>query len=121
MSGPRKNKTSSQDGPTVRWASEVSASEILDSLPDAVFTTDRQMRINYFNRAASAITGFRTQEALGMYCKDVLKSDICETECPIKRALDSQENIFDIETALTTIEKVEIPIIIVSTSPASNL
>ena len=106
MSSQSKKKIRIEDGPSVRWASEVSAAAILDSLPDAVFTTDRQMRINYFNRAASAITGFRTREALGMYCKDVLKSDICETECPIKRALDSQQNIFDIETAITTISKV---------------
>ncbi|UCG81931.1 MAG: hypothetical protein JSV60_08480, partial [Desulfobacterales bacterium] len=27
-------------------------------MPDAVVTTDRQMRINYFNRVASEITEF---------------------------------------------------------------
>jgi PAS domain S-box-containing protein len=70
------------------------------------------MRINYFNRAAAALTGFRASEAIGMYCKDILKSGICETECPIKRALDSHQNIFNIETALTTIERVEVPILI---------
>jgi two-component system cell cycle sensor histidine kinase/response regulator CckA len=97
---------------TIKWSSEVSPYEILHSLPDAVFTTDRQMRINYFNLAASKITGFRPQEALGMYCKDVLKSDTCETECPIKRALDSKENIFNIESVITTATGEQITILI---------
>jgi two-component system cell cycle sensor histidine kinase/response regulator CckA len=112
MRVPFKKETELEGGQSVQWSSEVTASEILHSLPDAVFTTDRQMRINYFNRAAAAITGFRAFEAIGMYCKDILKSSICETECPIKRALDSHQNIFNIETALTTIEKIEIPILI---------
>jgi PAS domain S-box-containing protein len=112
MGVPFKKKTELEDAQSVQWSTEVSASEILHSLPDAVFTTDRQMRINYFNRAAAAITGFRASEAIGMYCKDILKSSICETECPVKRALDSQQNIFNIESALTTIERVEIPILV---------
>ena len=86
----------------IKWSSEISAFEILHSLPDAVFTTDRQMRINYFNLAASALTGFSPQEAVGMYCRDVLKVDLCETQCPIKRALDANQNIFNVETTIQT-------------------
>ena len=96
---------------TIKRSLEVDPYEILHSLPDAVFTTDRQMRINYFNLAASAITGFRPQEALGMYCKDVLKSDTCETECPIKKALDSNENIFNIESVIATVTGEQITVL----------
>jgi len=92
-------------------SSEVSAREILHSLPDAVITTDRQMRINYFNLAASKLTGFRPREALGMFCKDVLKSEICETECLIKKALDSNQNIFSHETVITTADGRRLPIL----------
>lgn len=92
-------------------SSEVSAREILHSLPDAVITTDRQMRINYFNLAASKLTGFRPREALGMFCKDVLKSDICETECLIKKALDSNQNIFSFETDITSAYGERLPIL----------
>lgn len=97
---------------TIKRSSEVDPYEILHSLPDAVFTTDRQMRINYFNLAASAITGFRPREALGMYCKDVLKSDTCETECHIKKVLDSNENIFNIESVITNVTGEQITILI---------
>ncbi len=102
----------SESKKTIKWSSEISPYEILHSLPDAVFTTDRQMRINYFNLAAGNITGFSPQEALGMYCKDILKSDTCEIECPIKKALDSNQNIFNIETVITTDTGEQITILI---------
>ena len=86
-----------------QWPLEVSADEILHSLPDAVFTCDSQMRINYFNLEATRLTGFRPKEAIGMYCKDILKSEMCEMGCLIKKALDSKQNVFDVETVLTTV------------------
>ena len=101
-----------KDDKTIKSSSDLSASEILYSMPDAVFTTDRQMRINYFNQVASEMTGFRPQEALGMYCKDVLKSNICETECLIKKALDTRQNIFNVETVITSAEGEKISILI---------
>lgn len=87
----------------IKWPLEVSAYEILHSLPDAVFTCDRQMRINYFNIKATELTGFRPIEALGMYCKDILKSGMCETECLVKKALDSNQNVFNVESSLTNV------------------
>lgn len=93
-------------------ARDISASAILHSLPDAVFVTDLQARITYFNRAAEKITGFRAHEAQGMYCKDVLKSGLCETECAVKRALDSDQNIFNIETTITTATSKTIPALV---------
>jgi len=109
---------------TTRWTSEVNTSDILHSLPDAVFTTDHQMRINYFNKAASTITGFKPNEAIGMYCRDVMKTDICDTECPIKQALDSNQNIFNIETNITTVHGEKLTILISATilaSPAGDI
>jgi PAS domain S-box-containing protein len=87
----------------------ISAAVVLHSLPDAVFITDPQMRIEYFNLAAEKITGFRSYEALGMYCKDILKTGICETECVVKRALDADQDIFNIETTITTVTGQTIP------------
>ena len=97
---------------TIKWSTQVSAPEILHSLPDAIFTTDRQMRINYFNLAASEIVKLSPQEAIGMYCKDVLKSDICETECLVKRALDSNQNIFNVETVITNADGEKISVMV---------
>lgn len=95
-----------------RLPKDISASVILHSLPDAVFITDPQMRITYFNLAAEKITGFKSHEACGMYCKDVLKSGLCETECAVKRALDTNQNVFNIETTITTATGQTIPALV---------
>lgn len=90
----------------------VGLDEVLKSIPDAVFTMDRQMRINYFSKAAEMMTGFPAKQAKGMYCRDVLKTDMCDMECNIFKALRIQENIFDIETVFKTIDNEKIPILI---------
>ncbi len=94
------------------WTKDISATTILHSLPDAVFMTDPQMRIFYFNLAAEKITGFKSREAIGMYCKDVLKSGICKTECVVKQALDTDKNIFNIETTIITATGQTIPALV---------
>ncbi len=88
---------------------EVAAEQILAAIPNAVFATDKDMRIIYFNRIAEEITGFRKEEAIGMYCQDVFKTDLCEYQCIIKRAFDSGKNIFHIEAELTDDEGRKIP------------
>ncbi|MFP4285431.1 MAG: PAS domain-containing protein, partial [Desulfovermiculus sp.] len=54
---------------------------ILESISDGVFTIDIQKRITSFNRAAASITGFTQQEAIGQYCFDIFRADICEHDC----------------------------------------
>ncbi|MEW6068398.1 MAG: ATP-binding protein [Nitrospirota bacterium] len=94
------------------WPLKLDASITLQSLPDGVFITDPQMRIIYFNLAAERMTGFKSYEAVGMYCKDVLKSGLCSTDCVVKRALDSDQNIFNIETTITTVTGQIIPALV---------
>ena len=55
--------------------------QLLDSVPDGVFTVDTEWRVTFFNRAAEQITGIRGQEALGRRCCDVFRTSICETAC----------------------------------------
>ncbi|MFZ5907251.1 MAG: PAS domain S-box protein [Nitrospirota bacterium] len=94
------------------WPKDINASTILHSLPNAVFFTDLQMRILYFNLEAEKITGFKAYEACGMYCKDVLKTGICETECVVKKALDADQDISNIETTLKTATGKTIPALV---------
>ncbi len=90
----------------------ISATSVLHSFPDAVFFTDTQMRISYFNAEAERITEFKAHEACGMYCKDVLKTGLCETECVIKKALDADRNIFNIETTIKTATGKTVPALV---------
>lgn len=60
---------------------------ILESVRDGVFTVDLDKRITAFNPAAESITGFSASEAMGQYCFDVFRTDICETRCPLDHTL----------------------------------
>lgn len=60
---------------------------ILECINDGVFTIDAEKRITSFNRAAAAITGFSAQEAVGCYCFEVFRADICEKSCALDHTL----------------------------------
>ena len=84
---------------------------ILNRIPDGLFTTDQEWRITYFNPAAEKITGFSARDAIGMYCKDVFKNSICETDCSLKRAVAEGSDIHNKEYEITNIEGKKVPII----------
>lgn len=71
------------------------ASIILDSVADGVFTVNEEMLITYFNKAAEKITGVKTEYAVGNYCFDILKSNVCETDCPIRFSFDTGKDVID--------------------------
>ncbi|MCD6319232.1 MAG: PAS domain S-box protein [Candidatus Desulfofervidaceae bacterium] len=95
----------------VQSALEVAAEQILAAIPNAVFATDKNMRIIYFNKIAEKITGFKEKEAIGMYCRDVFKTDLCGYQCLIERAFESGKNIFHVEAELTDAEGEKIPVL----------
>ncbi|MDA8123655.1 MAG: sigma 54-interacting transcriptional regulator [Deltaproteobacteria bacterium] len=66
---------------------------ILDSIADGVFTVDDHWLITSFNRAAEQITGVRREEAIGQRCKDVLKADVCEKGCVLRKTMQSGKSI----------------------------
>jgi len=90
---------------------EESFVEILNRIPDGLFTTDQEWRITYFNPAAENITGFSAYDAVGMYCKDVFKNSICESDCALKRAVAEGHDIHNREYTITNIDGKEVPII----------
>jgi len=93
------------------YQKEESFIEILNRIPDGLFTTDAEWRITYFNPAAEKITGFSAYDAVGMYCKDVFKNTICETDCALKRAVAEKSDIHNREYEITNIDGKQVPII----------
>jgi len=98
------------------YQKEESFVEILNRIPDGLFTTDKELRITYFNPAAEKITGFPSADAVGMYCKDVFKNKICETDCALKRVCEIDGDIHNREYVITNIEGRGIPIICSTTA-----
>jgi len=66
---------------------------IVESISDGVFTVDFEKRITFFNRAAELITGFKAEEAIGQYCFDIFRADICQAKCPIDAAIAGHPQI----------------------------
>ncbi|MCX7874710.1 MAG: sigma 54-interacting transcriptional regulator [Melioribacteraceae bacterium] len=83
---------------------------ILDSIAEGVFTVDKDFRINFFNKAAEKITGQKREEVLGKFCKNIFKSPVCLSDCPIALVLKTKKSIFDYESKITDANGKLIPI-----------
>ncbi len=83
---------------------------ILDSIAEGVMTVDKNFRIHFFNRAAERIIGYKREEVIGQFCKNVFKSGLCYVDCPISTALKSRKNVFDFEANVESRDGKTIPI-----------
>jgi len=68
---------------------------VLDSIADGVFTVDKNWRITTFNKAAQKITGIPREKAVGQICRDVLRADVCETDCALRHTMDTGSPIIN--------------------------
>ncbi len=85
-------------------------SVILDSIVEGVLTVNTDLVITYFNHAAEKITGINRKEALGKFCFEVLRSNICEKACPIKSSLESGKKNINIQVNILTPNGKQIPL-----------
>ncbi len=88
---------------------------ILESISDGVFTVDHDWRITSFNRAAERITRIPREEALGKHCWEVFRSNMCETDCALRRTMKQGKDFVDTSTYIVDSKKRRIPVV-VSTS-----
>jgi PAS domain S-box-containing protein len=93
--------------------------QLLDSVPDGVFTVDADWRVTFFNRAAERITGVRRQEALGKRCCDVFRASICESACALKQTLATRRPVANKVVYIVNTQGERIPISI-STAPLKD-
>ena len=66
---------------------------ILESISDGVFTVDPEWRITSFNRAAEEVTGISRRDAIGRLCSEVFRSNMCETDCALRKTLKNGKPI----------------------------
>lgn len=83
---------------------------ILDSIVEGVFTVDSHMKVTYFNKAAEKITGINRTKAVGMYCYNVLKSNICENNCPIRLSFKTGTETINKHKNILRIDGKKIPV-----------
>lgn len=92
---------------------------ILESISDGVFTVDHNWRIMTFNRAAEEITGTSREEAIGRYCWEVFRSNMCEGDCALKRTMKEGKSFVSSSTYIINNQQKRVPIS-VSTSPLKD-
>jgi len=68
---------------------------VLNSISEGVFTVDLDWRVTSFNRAAEEITGISSQNAIGKFCRDVLRADVCETGCTLAQTMQTGKPIMN--------------------------
>ena len=83
---------------------------ILESISDGVFTVDHKWRIMSFNHAAEEITGVSRDEAIGRHCWEVFRSNMCESDCALKRTMKEGKSLVSSKTYIINSEKKRIPI-----------
>ncbi|GAB6094641.1 sigma 54-interacting transcriptional regulator OrpR [Desulfatiferula olefinivorans] len=88
---------------------------ILESISDGVFTVDHEWRIMSFNRAAEEITGIPRNEAIGRYCWEVFRSNMCERDCALRKTMKEGRAFVSSSTYIINRDRKRIPIT-VSTS-----
>jgi len=89
---------------------------ILESISDGVFTVDHEWRIMSFNRAAEEITGVPRQEAIGRFCWEVFRSNMCEGDCALRRTMKEGRSFVSSSTYIVSKDRRQVPIS-VSTAP----
>ena len=78
--------------------------QILDNLPDGLFTMDKEGRVTYFNAAAERITGLSASDALGKHCRHIFKTTTCQIDCPSSNNNHLEKNVYNRLFAVTTID-----------------
>jgi PAS domain S-box-containing protein len=83
---------------------------ILESISDGVFTVDHEWRVTSFNGAAEKITGIARGKALGKHCWEVFRSNMCESDCALRRTMKLGRTFVDTATYIVDSRKRRIPV-----------
>ena len=89
-----------------------SVSIILDSIADGVFTVDNEWRITSFNRSAERITGFSRDEAIGQYCHEIFRANVCMDNCALRETIRTTQNIVNKEINILDRSNHQVPVTI---------
>ncbi len=83
---------------------------ILNSITDGVLTIDNEWRITSFNPAAERITGHKAENVMGKQCYEVMQSETCKTNCPLRKTMATKIPIYDYEIEIINSQGKIVPI-----------
>ncbi len=88
---------------------------IFNSISDGVFTVDYNCRITSFNQAAERISGFSREEAIGQFCFDIFRTDICQSRCALRHTLANGQAVSNTRVTIITRNGRRVPISVSTT------
>jgi PAS domain S-box-containing protein len=83
---------------------------ILDSINDGLFTTDLDLKITFFNKAAQELLGYNTKEVMGKHCGAILRCEACKQGCALQYTFKTGEALTNYEAIIRNKEGKPIPI-----------
>ncbi len=93
----------------------LSHEELMERLPEGAFMVNTRWQICYFNEAAQRITGFSKREAVGKFCWEIFRSEMCHNSCPMRKSMSTGEVLLDREVEIIS-KTGEKKLIVVNTS-----
>ena len=98
----------------------LSHNEIMDQLPEGVFLVNTRWQVSYFNHTAQEITGYSQAEAMGKFCWDIFRSELCHKNCPMRISMSTGQAQRDQEVEIRT-KSGEKKLILVNTAQIKKL
>ena len=70
--------------------------------PVGIICLSPERKILQFNPQAEQITGYKAEDAQGLFCGDVLHGAHCQSDCPLQKILNKEKQVVHTETKIKT-------------------
>ena len=80
----------------------LSHEEVMDQFPEGVFVVNTRWQLSYFNQTAQEITGYSRDEAMGKFCWEIFRSELCHKSCPMRISMSTGQDLVDQEVEIFT-------------------
>lgn len=85
---------------------------LLEQLAEGVFTINSRWRIISFNQTAEKITGYHRDEVLGRFCWEIFRSDLCQSDCPLRLTLETGLTRLDQDVRMLDKKGTKLPVLV---------
>lgn len=100
------------DRPPIAQIPSLTADSLLEQLAEGIFTINTRWRIVAFNQTAEKITGYQRQEVLGRFCWEIFRSDLCQSDCPLRLTLETGLNRLDQDVRMLDKHGKKLPVLV---------
>jgi PAS domain S-box-containing protein len=85
---------------------------LLEQLAEGIFTINSRWRITSFNQTGERITGYRRDEVLGRFCWEIFRSDLCQSDCPLRLTLETGLTRLDQDVRMLDKKGTKLPVLV---------